>query len=277
MTTNDKPVCYQCQVCLGGGKLGPWLSYDTAAERDARVDEHLHEGRACYTRDLYDRPQPAAPQVPEGWVLVRRKDAEDLARFGRNHCGNGLRSYIRDAADRVTDALATPPAAKPEQGEPDWRELCRRLYVELFYCDQQMTSSRAKWKTGATVRAVLDDAKAALAAQPKPAGVTTGQAAHAMILASYIGTREGDTWRFDGAQLRQFYMRVLDEQPKPAGEAVDAEDAARYRWLRGRLLSADFSHDDHVALAFALPAGTIVRADTDAIIDYARRLSGQEG
>ena len=37
-----------------------------------------------------------------------------------------------------------------------WRELCRRLYVEMFYCDQQMTSGKSpKRQQGKTVRDVL--------------------------------------------------------------------------------------------------------------------------
>ena len=58
------------------------------------------------------------------------------------------------------------------QGPVAWRELCRRLYVELFHCDKQMTSGkRPKWQQGKTVRDVLADAKAALDAahQPSPA------------------------------------------------------------------------------------------------------------
>ncbi|WGY69867.1 hypothetical protein KEC55_07840 [Burkholderia cepacia] len=52
----------------------------------------------------------------------------------------------------------------------DWRELTRRLYVELFYCDQQMTGGRRpKWTQGAEVRDALRDAKAALEAAPQPA------------------------------------------------------------------------------------------------------------
>jgi hypothetical protein len=60
---------------------------------------------------------------------------------------------------------------KPEQrsvseqlGEPvAWRELCRRLYVELFHCNAQMTyGSRPKWKAGKEVLDVLADAKTAL-------------------------------------------------------------------------------------------------------------------
>lgn len=66
-------------------------------------------------------------------------------------------------------AARRAPAAPVPQG---WRELCRRLYVELFHCDQQMrnTLRRGKpiWEQGATVRDVLADAKSALAAAPQP-------------------------------------------------------------------------------------------------------------
>lgn len=44
-----------------------------------------------------------------------------------------------------------------------WRDLARRLYVELHHCDQQMTSGRRpKWKTGAKVREALNEAKQSL-------------------------------------------------------------------------------------------------------------------
>lgn len=65
------------------------------------------------------------------------------------------------------------------QRVPDgWRELCRRLYVELFHCDQQMTSGkRPKWKQGETVRGVLADAKAALEAAAAPEAPARGEQA----------------------------------------------------------------------------------------------------
>jgi hypothetical protein len=61
-------------------------------------------------------------------------------------------------------ALCKQPAPQQEAQEPvAWHELCRRLYVELYYCNQQMTGGkRPKWQQGKTVRDVLADAKAAL-------------------------------------------------------------------------------------------------------------------
>ena len=54
--------------------------------------------------------------------------------------------------------------------QTDWRELCRRLYVELWHCDKQMTSgARPKWKQGPAVRDVLRDANLALEATPAAA------------------------------------------------------------------------------------------------------------
>lgn len=49
-----------------------------------------------------------------------------------------------------------------------WQELCRRLYVELFHCDQQMTAAwdedgEPLFVTGKSVSDVLRDAKEALA------------------------------------------------------------------------------------------------------------------
>ena len=65
--------------------------------------------------------------------------------------------------------LAASAPVAPTQ--PDWRELCRRLYVELFHCDKQMTCSlnedgEPTWRTGPEVCDVLSDAKAALEANP---------------------------------------------------------------------------------------------------------------
>ncbi|HVM91355.1 MAG TPA: hypothetical protein VMT67_01015 [Terriglobales bacterium] len=68
---------------------------------------------------------------------------------------------------------AAPAAPRTEMvgAVPNWRELSRRLYVELFHCDQQMCSTfdedgEPYWFQGATVRDVLADAKAALESTP---------------------------------------------------------------------------------------------------------------
>jgi hypothetical protein len=82
-----------------------------------------------------------------------------------------LREFVQasDTQDPGFDAIAWIERARlaTETNAPDWRELCRRLYVELFHCDQQMTQSnmarkRPIFKQGLTVRDVLRDAKSAL-------------------------------------------------------------------------------------------------------------------
>ncbi|MFA9439448.1 hypothetical protein ACDA63_07405 [Uliginosibacterium sp. sgz301328] len=84
---------------------------------------------------------------------------------GREHC---FERFARLVAERV-------------RGVPDeqWRELCRRLYVELFACDQQMTNTldedgEPMWQTGITVRDVLAEAKAMLAAAPAAPSLVQG-------------------------------------------------------------------------------------------------------
>ena len=90
-------------------------------------------------------------------------------------------------------APATQPAPQQDAQEPvAWRELCRRLYVELFHCDKQMTSgNRPKWQQGKTVRDVLADAKAALDAAPQPSPAAQGDALDA---ARYAILRRGQHW-----------------------------------------------------------------------------------
>jgi hypothetical protein len=93
--------------------------------------------------------------------------------------------------------------AQSEQEPLAWRELCRRLYVELFHCNAQMTyGQRAKWKAGKEVLDVLADAKTALddttppAAQPAPGDIRA--------LKHHIHELEGEIIG---------YKRILDAQP----------------------------------------------------------------
>lgn len=88
--------------------------------------------------------------------------ANELERIGDAFDVQDFSSWSDEAAAELRNL------AKSVDG---WRELCRRLYVELFHCDQQMTSTMNDegdqvWETGVTVRDVLRDAKAALGATP---------------------------------------------------------------------------------------------------------------
>lgn len=77
-----------------------------------------------------------------------------------------LGNPMREVEPGKWESAKWPSAgAEDARDAAQWRGLCRRLYVELFHCDQQMTSGkRPKWKTGSKVKQVLDDASAALAA-----------------------------------------------------------------------------------------------------------------
>jgi hypothetical protein len=101
--------------------------------------------------------------------------------------GNELRWSGRNCEDDLpigTKLYACPVQASAgpaeTQGGTDWRELARRLYVELFYCNRQMTTERKKWKQGPSVRDALADAKSALdehpaGASPQPAPAREGR------------------------------------------------------------------------------------------------------
>ena len=115
----------------------------------------------------------------------RAIDAARTAQEGASHeqapaqaASSAVLKAIREANMQLVrtgdDAfmLVTLKRAAPQQEVQEpvaWRELCRRLYVGLFYCNQQMTSGeRPKWQQGKAVRDVLADAKAALDAAPQP-------------------------------------------------------------------------------------------------------------
>ncbi|WP_254218023.1 helix-turn-helix domain-containing protein [Burkholderia multivorans] len=102
---------------------------------------------------------------------------DELSKY--NFEPNGFEDQRRNALQALCVALleAAPQparAATPDAEAVNWRELSRRLYVELFHCDQQMRSTRDEdgephWTQSAVVRDVLADAKAALDGAPQPA------------------------------------------------------------------------------------------------------------
>ena len=61
--------------------------------------------------------------------------------------------------------------------------------------------------------------------------------------------------------------------PVAVQEEGDAKDAARYRWLKDRLLGADFDWNESgiCALAFQMPDDFIASSDCDETIDDAMK------
>jgi hypothetical protein len=118
----------------------------------------------CYS----DLDMEAYADAREAAVIEKLAQQEPVAWWYMRDVEQGISFSPDQDANKDWQPLYTHPA--PQQADrlrvPEgWRELCRRLYVELFYCDQQMTSGkRPKWKQGETVRDVLADAKAALEA-----------------------------------------------------------------------------------------------------------------
>lgn len=85
-----------------------------------------------------------------------------------------------DVAPKLRAALDAIAAQAQAEPTPDWRELCRRLYVELCHCDQQMTGTsndegEPVWETGKSVSDVLKDAATALDAPQPPEGFPQGK------------------------------------------------------------------------------------------------------
>lgn len=108
--------------------------------------------------------------------------------------------HISYACPQCHWSLEEQPA---QQQEPvAWRELCRRLYMELYWCDRQMMETldqdgEPMWTQGKEVRDVLADAKAALDTSPpasKPwVGLTDEDIKEAEWLLSAIKEHEAYT------------------------------------------------------------------------------------
>ena len=78
---------------------------------------------------------------------------------------------IKNVKENVVTLVNEAPL--PVQEPAAWRELVRRLYVELFHVNQQLTSilnddHEPMYSTGSTVRDAMNDAQAALDAAPLP-------------------------------------------------------------------------------------------------------------
>jgi hypothetical protein len=104
---------------------------------------------SCAEHAAHDTPPPAAQDAPTMHDMFLR------AREWATRCGE---------VEAERDALAERVRALEAERE-GLRELIRRLYVELLWCDRQLTGKGAT--QGATVRAALDDSLAYLNANPK--------------------------------------------------------------------------------------------------------------
>ena len=98
-------------------------------------------------------------------------------------------------------------------------------------------------------------------------------------IAKWRGMKKGDLYL--AAQICADELERLlaehDAQPAQAAQpSADAEDAARYRWLRPRLLTADFEYgdDSETVLVFLIPTTMAVSANLDKSIDAARAAEG---
>lgn len=119
--------------------------------------------------------------------------------------------------------------AQPAQQEPvAWRDLCRRLYIELFHCDQQMMAALDEagepvWTQGKTVRDVLADAKAALETPPQPAQqepVAWGKPTDEMVQAA---TDEYDEWANENKGTTECIRAMLSKALKASPQAQPAQ------------------------------------------------------
>ncbi len=154
MTTNDKPVCDR----------------DVDLMRDVYM---TREQRAAHNRilDAAMRPQPAAPQAPEGWRDALTETDTDLNRLlaniidaeKRDPKWEGMADIVRGWIARNRAAIATPPA--PEQPKPE--------------CPCGEATCEEPWEPGCGLG--RSDEHVGVYEQPKPAGDVEAVTVHDFI------------------------------------------------------------------------------------------------
>lgn len=216
------------------------------AAAPASANETGAEGATWYdrwqaecTRDHgeYDENAPIADRL-RWWVPKSARHGTIL-----------LEDDLREAADE----LSRSPAMAAE-AQTDWRELSRRLYVELFHCDQQMRSTRDEdgephWTQSTAVRDVLADAKAAL---DLPIGT----------LGALFAIQRGF-----GAQAAMAAVAPADERAA-LPQIPDLVKATAWLTMCLRTELSRLDDDTHKALDEVEAQLSCVRAITNGAIDY---------
>ena len=87
--------------------------------------------------------------------------------------------------------------------------------------------------------------------------------------ATKCSAADGVTQTFDFCHGTPLMVRAVDFNALHAECQKLRKDAERYRWLKERLLGADFDWGGAQVLVFEMPAGFSVSADADATIDDA--------
>ncbi len=199
--------------------------------------------------------------------------------------------HVKQAHDKCVAWLAAQPPAQPVSAEGLTRwALCPETDTPCSVCPTKRIPCEAAQPPAGVLqhllvlegcvsgenanpagRAALDAVAAALAAQPP-----------AQTVAAWVDPETGDVisnerklgWMenfgISGAAKAANYTEPL-VRPQPQGE--DARDAERYRWLRDRLLAADFAYGDPptCAVVFEWPESASIGADLDESIDAATK------
>lgn len=190
----DGQICQHCDCIRPLHDLDCPVAVEGMKPLPAPADE-----RAAFEAALDKRAKSAGFEVGRmteceldnawwGWQAARAASANETGAEGADALAHEVWSAaqrapgegIEDAVQRIAAILSRPPAMAAEAVD-DWRELSRRLYVELFHCDQQMRSTvdedgEPHWTQSAVVRDVLADAKAALDGAPAQAAEPFGWA-----------------------------------------------------------------------------------------------------
>jgi hypothetical protein len=227
-----------------------------AAHDAAALAKRLDEVLGCYADSM---PKEAYFEVD---AVMRALNAAPQPQSSPSPSHRSVASIIGEAMSIISENVAPQHPPQPQAEPVAWRELCRRLYVELFHCDQQMMSARKNgkpmWTQGADVRDALRDAKAALNAAPQPQAEPV-----ALIQWAEKSEPENHPWAAGYEAAREYVRMQLRAAPQPqAAEGLTVKEA----WWAGARAALGLPGEtprEQVASAFVI-AGILAKRDEQA-------------
>lgn len=200
---------------------------------------------------------------------------QDLIKLGQAYMAAACTGTLTEAVAAMRAALSqqAPEAVPVAQ---DW--LLRSRVADLLHLLEFSSITSATGTDDVQARKVMADLRRMLSATVAQQGAEPPKPDGKLHVDGYFTWYRRDGYVMDRRLPCDFYLAPPAAHAQQPAALTDAQDAARWRWLRDRLLAGDFDYGGEgiQALVFEMPAGFTVSADADAVVDDAMRLAAAQ-